>query len=143
MTLLNNYIDLFAFICTKVEIEKDKLRVLEVKAKCLYAKTNPKEAYDLQVEIQASKSFIERCNDLCMELGEKYKSLALSLSNANCVIFSALFFEGKPPKQIAIEMGVSLDHVYKKKTEFNKLLSEKLKGHDIAKAFSTDNEKDE
>ena len=145
-TLLNNYVELFAFICTKKEIEQDKLKVLEVKAKCLYAKTNPKEALDLQMEIQASKAFLIRCDQLCMELGEKYKNFALSLSNANCVLFSALFFEGKTPKQISLEMDVSLDHVYKKKCEFTKLLSERLKGCDISKQledFTPNNEKTE
>ena len=92
-TLLYNYVDLFAFICSKKEIEKDKLKVLNIKAKCLYAKTNPDEALNLQFEIQASKAFLERCDKLCEELGEKYKQLALSLSNANCVLFSMLFFE--------------------------------------------------
>ncbi len=125
-TLLYNYVDLFAFICTKKEIEQDKLKVLEIKAKCLYARTNPEEAVDLQAEIRASKAFLERCELLCIELGDKYKRLALSLSNGNCLIFSALFFEGKTPKQVSLEMDLSLDYVYKKKAEFQKMIAEKI-----------------
>ncbi len=125
-TLLYNYVDLFAFICTKKEIEEDKLKVLEIKAKCLYAKTNPEESVDLQAEIRASKAFLERCDKLCIELGDKYKKLALSLSNANCMLFSAIFFEGKTPKQAALEFGVSLDYVYKKKAEFQRMIIKRI-----------------
>lgn len=138
-SLLYNYIELFAFICSKKEIEEDKLKVLNIKAKCLYAKTNPKEALDLQMEINASKAFLEKCDQLCRELGEKYKNFAMSLSNANCIIFSSLFFEGKNPKHVALELGVSIDHIYKKKTEFAKLIAKHLEGIDITKEFSSIN----
>ena len=134
-TLLYNYVDLFAFICTKKEVEEDKLKVLEIKAKCLYAKTNPEEAVDLQAEIRDSKSFLERCDKLCIELGDKYKKLALSLSNANCMLFSAIFFEGKTPKQIALEFGLNMDYVYKKKSEFQKLIAQRIQEPDILESL--------
>lgn len=137
--LLYNYVDLFAFICSKKEIEMDKLKVLNIKAKCLYAKTNPEEALNLQFEIQASRAFLERCDKLCEELGDKYKKLALSLSNPNCVLFSMIFFEGKSPKEIALQLGVSVDHVYKKKCEFMKLIADKLEGYNIQKELNENN----
>lgn len=132
-TLLYNYVELFAFICSKKEIEEDKLKILNIKAKCLYAKTNPEEALNLQLEIQASKAFLERCDQYCIELGDKYKRLAMSLSNPNCILFSMLFFEGKAPKTIALELGVSVDHVYKKKCEFMKMIAEKIDGIKLEK----------
>lgn len=126
-TLLNNYVDLFAFICSKEEIEKDKLKILEIKAKCLYAKTNKEEAINLQMEIQASKSFLERCKAYCMEIGEKYKRLALSFNNADCILFVNLFLEGKQPKKVSIELGLTPEYVYKKKSIFSKMIEERLK----------------
>lgn len=130
-TLLYNYVDLFAFICSKKEIEEDKLKVLEVKAKCLYVPSNREEALNLQLEIQASKAFLERLDGLLQEMGDKYKRLALSFNNSDCAIFASIFLEGKTAKQIALESGLSTDYIYKKKVEFSKMIAEKLKGYNL------------
>lgn len=138
-SLMANYVDLFAFICTKREIEADKLKVLETKAKCLYAKTNKEEALNLQFEIRASKAFLDRCGAFCLEIGEKYKRLALTFSNPDCVIFSLLFFEGKSPKATALELGFSTEYIYKKKCLFTKMISEKLGDYKIPKMENEEN----
>lgn len=132
-TLLNNYVDLFAFICSKKEIEEDKLKLLEIKAKCLYVKTNKEEALNLQMEIQASRAFLQRVEEFILDVGDKYKKLALSFNNSDCMLFSCIFLEGKTPKQVSLELGVSQDYVYKKKVEFSKMVAEKLKDYDFKK----------
>ena len=76
-SLLANYVELFAFICTKREIEQDKLKVLEIIASIdnkidkkfpNYKDTIKEKSSNLKGKIAVL--YLETTNEFCEKVGE-------------------------------------------------------------------------